>query len=71
MSRSDLEAQLSAEVLRVLGEGPADETHFYRLRIDAAATDAQLADALARLRELPSGIGLAELQRRVGTADET
>jgi len=57
----DLTSAFLAELQRVLG--PPDGTEFYSIGVGGG--DSEVATALAKLRELPSGIGYAELLRRL------
>lgn len=61
LTRSDLEATLFAELLRVVG--PDEGTNFNSLVPEG--TDAQLTTAVAQLRDLPTGIGYREMMRRL------
>ena len=71
MSRQDMEAEIVAELRRVVGEDEAHGSAFVvraRPGVDAATAAAEAAALLARLRALPSAIGHAELRRRLGAA---
>ena len=61
LTRSDLEATLVAELLRVVGQDQGNNFH----SLVPEGTDGQLATAVAQLRELPTGIGYREMMRRL------
>ena len=60
--RTQLEAEFITEVLRIVGGG-ADPDDYV---VAPNTSDELLETRVQRLRELPSGIGHAELLRRVG-----
>jgi len=64
MSLRDLEAEIVAELRRILGEDDGGGTFVLRPRPDPA--DPQATPFLERLRGLPSGIGRDEFRRRLG-----
>lgn len=60
--REALEAEFLAEIVRIVGPGADPDEYAV-----APGTDDDLLEIrVQRLRELPSGIGHAELLRRVG-----
>jgi len=60
--REALEAEFIAEILRIVGAGADPEDY----AVAPGTSDALLEIRVQRLRELPSGIGHAQLLARVG-----
>ena len=62
MDRAELESRFIAEILRIVGEGAEPDDY----AVAPGTPDDLLEIRVQRLRELPTGIGHAELLRRVG-----